>query len=108
MTNEPMSPGEIGRHLGRIEATLSAGFSEIKAEMDRYVLKSVHEAEMRNIEVRFKDLEGDLADEHDERKRSEADQQQRHRAVTTLAITTFIGLLGVAVAAWAILDRHLT
>lgn len=87
MTQETMSPGEIGRHLGRIEATLTRGFEEIKADLDKYVLKSVHEAEMRGVESRFRDVEKDIEQ-----------GQARQRATFALVVPTILSVIGLAVA----------
>lgn len=84
-----MTPGEIGRHLGRIEATLTAGFAEIKADLDKYVLKSVHEAEMRSVNDRFRDVEKDLEQ-----------SLARQRAVLALTIPALLTLAGLMVALW--------
>lgn len=93
MTDETMTPGEIGRHLGRIEATLSQGFAEIKSDLDKYVLKSVHEAEMRSVNDRFRDVEKDLEQ-----------AQSRQRAALALTIPSVLTLFGLIIALWNALD----
>lgn len=84
---DQMSNGEIGRHLGRIEATLSSGFAEIKSDLDKYVLKSVHEAEMRTVKGQIHEVTRDITE-----------AQVRQRWSIGIAVTALVGFAGVALA----------
>ena len=79
---EDMSPGEIGRHLGRLEAQIDAGFKDIKTDLSNYVLKSVHEAEMRGVEQAFHEVRKDIED-----------QQSRVRWVVGLTIPSLVAIV---------------
>ena len=86
-TDEGMTPGEVGRHLGRIEMTLEKGFSDIKRDLDKYVLQSVHQAELRRIDQRFREVEHDAAE-----------AQTRQRWIAGLLVTALLGLIGLGLS----------
>lgn len=91
---DQMSNGEIGRHLGRIEATLTSGFAEIKSDLDKYVLKSVHEAEMNGVSGQLREIERDIND-----------AQARQRWAVGLAVSALIGFAGIALALWNVVTN---
>lgn len=99
--SDDMSPAELGRLIGRIESSIAKGFAEIKADLDKYVLKSVHEAEMKRVTDRFADLEGDI--ETVERRRREAEESatSRQRWIVGLLASIGLGLLGLALSFWS-------
>ena len=85
--DEQMSNAETGRHLGRIELAVTKGFAEVKSDLDKYVLLSVHEAEMRGIESRFRDIEKEVEQ-----------AQARQRAALALVLSSLIGVAALGVA----------
>lgn len=90
---DEMSPGEIGRHLGRLEAQIDAGFKDIKSDLSNYVLKSVHEAEMKGVEARFGEVEKDLALEVAARVAAENAATARTRWVVGLMVPVVTALV---------------
>lgn len=100
MSEGDMSPAELGRAVGRLEVAISAGFASMEEKLDKYVLQSVHQAEMRNVETKFTEVEKDVAAVLAE----VANFQTRQRWV----VGTLLTAIGVVIAGAALIVNYLT
>ena len=89
MTDD-ITAAELSRNYGRLEALVTGGFDRIEAKLDSYVLKSVHEAEMRGTDNRISEVEKDLVQ-----------YQARQRWVVGLMATIGLALLGLVLSFWS-------